>query len=359
MTGITEILQKDNFTKEEIQSLLLTEGSDRQVLFEKALNMKLREVGNKVYLRGLIEFSNVCIKDCYYCGIRKSNGQVTRYRLTDDEVLEATRFAFENNYGSVVLQSGENISSAFTSRIERLIKEIKKLSNDRLGISLSLGEQDEETYKRWFNAGAHRYLLRIETSDRELYKKLHPADHSFDFRLGCLETIKKSGFQIGTGVMIGLPFQNVESLANDLLFMLEFDVDMVGMGPYIEHAGTPLYAFRGELWEIQERFSMTLKMVAILRLMMKNINIAATTALQAIDPMGREKAVKVGANIIMPNITPGKYRNDYTLYENKPCVGDEPDQCLGCLDARLSIADSEIGYGEWGDSKHFRKRNEG
>jgi biotin synthase len=356
MTGITEILQKDNFTKEEIQSLLLTEGSDRQVLFEKALEMKLIEVGNKVYFRGLIEFSNVCIKDCYYCGIRKSNGQVTRYTLTDDEVLEAARFAFENNYGSVVLQSGENISSAFTSRIERLIKEIKKLSNDRLGITLSLGEQDEETYKRWFNAGAHRYLLRIETSDRELYKKLHPADHSFDIRLGCLETLKKLNFQAGTGVMIGLPFQTVESLANDLLFMQEFDVDMVGMGPYIEHAGTPLYAHRSELWDIQERFSMTLKMIAILRLMMKNINIAATTALQAIDPMGREKAVKVGANIIMPNITPGKYRNDYLLYENKPCVDEDPDQCLGCLDARLSIADSEIGYGEWGDSKHFQSR---
>jgi len=356
MISIPEIVNKPSFSKEEIVALLNASGADRQLLFERALEVKLGEVGNKVYFRGLIEFSNVCSKDCYYCGIRKSNELVKRYTLTDDEVISAARFAYENRYGSVVLQSGETTSSAFTTRIERLIKEIKHLSNDQLGITLSLGEQEEEVYQRWFNAGAHRYLLRIETSDRELYKKLHPADHRFDFRLGCLETLKNIGYQAGTGVMIGLPFQTVESLADDLLFMQEFDVDMVGMGPYIEHAGTPLYEYRSELWDIQERFSMTLKMVAILRLMLKNINIAATTALQAIDPMGREKAVKVGANIIMPNITPGKYRNDYALYENKPCVDEDPDQCLGCLDARLSIADSEIGYGEWGDSKHFQSR---
>jgi len=356
MISIAEIMNSSTFSKDDIVALLQCEGVEKQLLFEKSLEMKLREVGNKVYFRGLIEFSNVCSNDCYYCGIRKSNEQVKRYTLADEEVLSAARFAYENRYGSVVLQSGETTSSAFTTRIERLIKEIKHLSNDQLGITLSLGEQDEEVYRRWFDAGAHRYLLRIETSDQQLYTKLHPGDHSFAYRLSCLETLKKIGFQSGTGVMIGLPFQTVEQLAGDLLFMREFDVDMVGMGPYIEHAGTPLYAYRGELWDIQERFVMTLKMVAILRLMMKNINIAATTALQAIDPMGREKAVKVGANIIMPNITPGKYRNDYALYENKPCVDEDPDQCLGCLDARLSLADSEIGYGEWGDSKHFSNR---
>lgn len=356
MDSIKEIINKEIFSKEEIIALLQCEGADRQLLFEKALEMKLQEVGNKVYFRGLIEFSNVCAKDCYYCGIRKSNEKVKRYTLTDEEVLDAARFAFKNNFGSIVLQSGENNSSTTIARIVRLIKEIKILSNDRLGITLSLGEQDEDVYRRWFDAGAHRYLLRIETSDKELYRKLHPEDHRFDFRLGCLETLRKIGYQVGTGVMIGLPFQTVEHLAGDLLFMKAFDVDMVGMGPYIEHAETPLYEYRGELWDIQERFSMSLKMVATLRLMMKNINIAATTALQAIDPMGREKAIKVGANIIMPNITPGKYRNDYSLYENKPCVDEDPDQCLGCLDARLSIADSEIGYGEWGDSKHYNTR---
>lgn len=356
MISINEILNKDSFSKEEISALLLCEGADRQLLFDKALEVKLREVGNKVYFRGLIEFSNVCSKDCCYCGIRRSNDKVHRYTLTDNEVIEAARFASENNFGSIVLQSGENNSSAFIFRIERLIKEIRKLSNDQLGITLSLGEQEDEVYRSWFDAGAHRYLLRIETSSKELYKKLHPVDHLFDYRLERLETLRKIGYQVGTGVMIGLPFQRVEQLADDLLFIKTFDVDMVGMGPYIEHAETPLYKFRHGLWDIQERFNMSLKMVAVLRLMLKDINIAATTALQAIDPLGREKAVKVGANIIMPNITPGKYRNDYSLYENKPCVDEEPGQCLGCLDARLSIADSEIGYGEWGDSKHFRKR---
>ena len=156
--------------------------------------------------------------------------------------------------------------------------------------------------------------------------------------------------------MIGLPFQTIEHLADDLLFMKEFDVDMVGMGPYIEHHDTPLYQFRSELMPVQERFNLALKMIAVLRIIMKDINIAAATALQAIDPLGREKAVKVGANVIMPNVTPGLFRNDYALYENKPCTDEQPEDCGGCLDARIQLADGEIGYGEWGDSKHFFKR---
>ena len=156
--------------------------------------------------------------------------------------------------------------------------------------------------------------------------------------------------------MIGLPFQDTGDLADDLLFMKEFNIDMVGMGPYIEHKDTPLYAYRNQLRPIEERFDMALKMIATLRILMKDINIAAATALQAIDPLGREKAVKVGANIIMPNITPGKYRNDYALYENKPCVDEEPEECKNCLDVRVKLADGEIGYNEWGDSKHFHKR---
>jgi biotin synthase len=167
------------------------------------------------------------------------------------------------------------------------------------------------------------------------------------------------GYQTGTGVMIGLPFQDTGHLADDLIFMKEFDVDMVGMGPYIEHQDTPLYEFRNDLRPIGERFDMALKMIATLRIMMKDINIAASTALQAIDPLGREKAVRAGANIIMPNMTPGNYRNDYALYENKPCSDEEPEECVNCLDARIRLADSKIGYGEWGDSKHFlaRKKN--
>ncbi len=225
-------------------------------------------------------------------------------------------------------------------------------------VTLSLGEQKEEVYQRWFDAGAHRYLLRIETSNPELYQMYHPTDtlHEYARRLTCLKTLQRIGYQTGTGVMIGLPFQTTADLADDLLFMKQFDVDMVGMGPYIEHQHTPLYQYRSELLPIQERFGLALKMIAILRILMKDINIAAATALQAIDPLGREKAIRIGANIIMPNITPGKFRNDYALYENKPCVDEEPEECKNCLDVRIQLADGEIGYGEWGDSLHYSKR---
>jgi len=356
--NLREILEMGTLDREDLIKLLESENEERELLFRKAAEIKIREIGNKVHFRGLVEFSNICGKDCYYCGIRKSNRNTHRYNVTDDQILEAARFAHENNYGSLVLQSGELESTAFTNRIESLLKEIKKLSNGELGITLSLGEQSRDVYKRWFDAGAHRYLLRIETSNPELYKKYHPNDslHDFQKRLNCLENLKELGYQTGTGVMIGLPFQDTGHLADDLLFMKEFDVDMVGMGPYIEHQDTPLFRFRRELRSIQERFELALKMIATLRILMKDINIAAATALQAIDPVGREKAIKVGANIIMPNITPGKFRNDYALYENKPCVDEEPEECKHCLDVRIQLADGEIGYGEWGDSKHFHKR---
>ncbi|MFA9388970.1 MAG: [FeFe] hydrogenase H-cluster radical SAM maturase HydE [Prolixibacteraceae bacterium] len=356
MSRVTDTINQSNFTRENIIALLQCEGSDRTFLFQKALQMKLDEVGRKVFFRGLVEFSNVCSKDCYYCGIRSSNSKVNRFNLADEQILAAAKFACENNYGSLVLQSGELVSSEFANRIERLLKEIKKLGTNELGITLSVGEQSHEVYQRWFDAGAHRYLLRIETSNSELYHKIHPENHSFQGRIECLKSLQRIGYQTGTGVMVGLPFQTIEDLADDLLFMKNFNIDMVGMGPYIEHPETPLYQYRNELWDINDRFDMTLKMIAILRLMMKDINIAAATALQAIDPMGREKALRIGANIIMPNITPGLYRNDYALYQNKPCVDEEPEQCMGCLDARIAIADSEIGYGEWGDSKHYYRR---
>jgi len=272
--------------------------------------------------------------------------------------LKAVKFCYENNYGSVVLQSGENSTPSFANRIENLLKEIKKLSNNQLGITLSCGEQSEEVYKQWFDAGAHRYLLRIETTNQNLYKKIHPSDHSFDNRLQCIRYLQNIGYQTGTGVMIGLPFQTVDDLANDLLYMKQINIDMVGMGPYIEHTETPLYQYRDQLWSLDTRFDMSLKMIAVLRILMKDINIAAATALQAIDPVGREKGIKVGANIIMPNVTPGQFRNDYSLYQNKPCVDEEPENCTGCLDARIALSDSEIGYGEWGDSNHFFKRRE-
>jgi biotin synthase len=356
--GVKEILENGKLGREEIITLLEATGEDKQVLFKKANEVKLQELGNRVHFRGLVEFSNICGKDCYYCGIRKSNREVQRYNLSDDQILDAARFAHMNAYGSFVMQAGELESPAFTLRVENLLKEIKKLSNNELGITLSLGEQTEEVLERWFAAGAHRYLLRIESSNPELYQRYHPSDtlHDYARRLTSLKTLQRIGYQTGTGVMIGLPFQSTGDLADDLLFMKHFDIDMVGMGPYIEHQDTPLYQFRSELLPIEQRFDFTLKMIATLRIMMKDINIAAATALQAIDPLGREKAVKVGANIIMPNITPGKFRNDYALYENKPCVDEEPEECKNCLDVRIQLADGEIGYKEWGDSKHFHKR---
>ena len=355
---IKEILKKEVFTRENIIYLLESEGEDRTLLYKKSAEIKERFIGNKVWFRGLIEFSNICSKDCLYCGIRKGNKNLTRYNLSDDEILAAARFAYENHYGSIALQSGEIESPYVTNRIENLLYRIKELSAGELGVTLSVGEQDHEVYKRWYDAGAHRYLLRVESTNQKLYEKIHPNDskHDFNNRLKCLKSLQNIGYQTGTGVMIGLPFQTMDDLAGDLLFMKEFDIDMCGMGPYIEHADTPLIKHSGKLMPLSERLDLTLKMIAIIRIMMKDINIVAATALQAIDPMGREKAVKIGANILMPNITPGKYRDSYKLYDNKPCTDDSAEDCQSCLEARVSLADAEVIYGEWGDSKHYKER---
>ena len=355
---IQTILNNESFHREDLITLLKCDGEEKELLFRRSREIKEEHCGNKVYFRGLVEFSNICRKNCYYCGIRKDNNLTERYNLTDSEILGSARFAYQNNYGSLVLQSGELENRAFTSRITGLLRQIRELSDGKLGITLSLGEQTGDVYREWFKAGAHRYLLRIETSNRELYSRIHPADpdHDFDRRVSCLRSLRDAGYQTGTGVMIGLPFQTVGDLADDIIFMRDMDVDMVGMGPYIEHASTPLIKFRDSLLPIGERFDLALKMIAVLRIVMKDINIAAATALQAIDPLGREKAIGIGANVIMPNITPGKYRDSYALYENKPCTGDAAEDCKNCLEARLQLADAEIGYGEWGDSKHFFRR---
>lgn len=358
MPDITGILQKESFDKTDIINLLNSENNDRLLLFKKAEEIKEKYIGNKVWLRGLVEFSNICGKDCLYCGIRKGNKNLTRYNLSDEEILDSVKFAIDNNYGSIALQSGEIESDYFTKRVEDLILKIKELSSGKIGITISLGEQVPEVYKRWFDAGAHRYLLRVESSNRDLYYKIHPKNdkHDFDRRFSCLKNLQDIGYQTGTGVMIGLPFQTIEDLADDLLFMKNFDIDMCGMGPYIAHADTPLIDYKDNLLPLSERFSLSLKMISIMRIMMKDVNIVAATALQAIDPIGREKAIKIGANIIMPNITPGKYRDSYKLYENKPCTDDSAEDCKSCLEMRVSLANSEIIYNEWGDSKHYNNR---
>lgn len=361
MNNIQQILEKESFSRDDLVALLNAKGEVRKALLNASAKRKLQSVGNKVYFRGLIEFSNICSKDCLYCGIRKSNNNVKRYNLTDEEILDACRFAWENQFGSVVLQSGEISSKTFVARINNLLKKIKQLSNNELGITLSCGEQTLKTYQRWFDSGAHRYLLRIESSNRNLYYKIHPQTqkHSFEKRIEALHFLRETGYQTGTGVMIGLPFQTIEDLADDLLFFKKLDIDMCGMGPYIEHENTPLFRFRELLKTKQERFDLALNMIAVLRLLMPDINIAAATALQAIDPAGREKALKTGANILMPNLTPCNFRKEYLLYKDKPCLDEDAELCKNCLEARIEIAGCEIGFGEWGDSKHFKKRISG
>jgi biotin synthase len=355
---VKDILAKGNFSRENITALLESEGEDKKLLFRESAYTKEKYIGNKVWIRGLIEFSNICGKNCLYCGIRKGNKNLRRYNLDDGEILEAADFAYRNRYGSIALQSGEIESKSFTERVENLIHRIKELSNGELGITLSVGEQTASVYKRWFDAGAHRYLLRIEATNPQLYRRIHPNNtrHDFQRRLDCLKSLQDTGYQTGTGVMVGLPYQTIDDLAGDLLFMKEFDIDMCGMGPYIEHADTPLIRVSQTLLPPAERLDLTLKMLAVLRIMMKDINMVAATALQAIDPAGREKAVKAGANIIMPNITPGMYRDSYKLYNNKPSTGDSAEDCLSYLEERLTLIDTEIVYGEWGDTSHYRKR---
>ncbi len=357
--SLKSILKKKELSKEDILILLSsTDKEDKLLIFRKAYDIKLKYIGNKVNLRGLIEFSNQCSKNCLYCGIRGGNPKIQRYTVSDDEVLERVQFAWKNKFGSIVLQSGEKDNAGFIDHVAHLLKEIKRTTDNEIGITLSCGEQIEDTYQRWFDRGAHRYLLRIETSNKDLYQKIHPNNslHSFENRMNALHLIQKIGYQTGTGVMIGLPFQTIEHLADDLLFFRELNIDMVGMGPYIEHEDTPLFQFKDQLMPRIERFNLTLKMVAILRILMKDINIAATTALQAIDPIGREKALKAGANIIMPNITPLKYRGNYLLYNDKPCVDEDAEDCMKCLEMRVRLAGDTISYDTWGDSLHFQKK---
>ena len=358
MNEISEILNKRELNKQDIIALLEAEGDNRKLLFNKAAEVKKEFVGNKVYYRGLVEFSNLCYKNCLYCGIRAGNQNSNRYDINDEAILEAVKFAHDNKYASIVFQAGERDDDEFIEKVDRILKKSKEITNGEIGITISLGEQTEEVYQRWFDSGAHRYLLRIESSNRDLYYKIHPKNqkHNFEQRMKALETLKKVGYQTGTGVMIGLPFQTMGDLADDILFFRDFDVDMVGMGPYIEHEDTPLYEFRESLMPLDDRFWLAMKMIAILRIVMKDINIAAATALQAIDPAGREKALKVGANIIMPNITPSLHRKDYLLYQNKPCTDEGADDCTSCMEARIQLVGDEIGYNEWGDSEHFKKK---
>lgn len=353
-----QLIHQPSFTREEIVRILAANEDETKLLLEYAQELRIKHIGNEVYLRGLIEITNTCSKDCYYCGIRKSYKNCVRYMLTDSEVLAAAEYAYKQNFGSIVIQGGELESPSWTDRIENILRAVKDLSNGELGVTLSLGEQSEETYKRWFDAGAHRFLLRFETSDPDHYKLLHPNDskHDYQNRLKCLGLLRKTGYQVGTGVMIGLPFQTMENLADDLIKMKELDIDMCGMGPYIEHHETPLYQYRDQLIPIKERFDLSLKMIATLRLLIHDINIAGTTAMQTIDPEGRQKAFKAGANVVMPNITPTKYRDNYLLYDNKPGTKDDEEDSTRKVLEIIRESGFIPGTGKWGDSRHFKNR---
>lgn len=342
--------------KAEILRLLsITDKVELEQLHKQAYEIKKQYVGTKVYFRGIVELSNICSKNCYYCGIRSGNSKVDRFTLSKDEAVANAMWAFEQQYGSVVIQSGERSDAAFVDFIEDIVRTIREKSNNELGITLSLGEQSEDTYRRWYAAGAHRYLLRIESSNRELYAKLHPADHDWDTRVNCIRTLKRLGYQCGTGVMIGLPFQTLEHLADDIMFFWDEDIDMIGMGPYIPHEDTPL-AKEMPNYSEEAHLELALKMIAVCRILLKDVNIASTTALQALKPDGRELGLLAGANIIMPNITDTKYRGNYQLYRGKPCLDENADLCRGCLERRIGSIGEEIGYAQWGDSPHHKNR---
>lgn len=319
-------------------------------LCEEAYRVKVATVGPEVYLRGLVEISNICRKNCLYCGIRRDI-RCPRYELSEEEVLSAARTAAGRRFGSVVIQGGERTDAAFIRKITRLLKAIKEIDtgdDPPLGITLSLGEQSREVYEEWFDAGAHRYLLRIEASNPDLYRKIHPEDHSYDRRLQALYDLKEIGYQAGTGAMIGMPFQTAEDLADDLLFYRQFDAPMVGMGPYNPHPETPLTLSGDPYPSAERRFALGLKMIALLRLLMPDINIAAATSLEVLDPRGREMGLLSGANVFMPNLTPREQMVKYNLYDRKTALPDGPSS----LADSLSVQGIVIGYGRWGDSKH-------
>ncbi len=363
MEKTKKILDKEQLEKEDLIYLLSLENDDEiELLRQKAEQTLFGLVGEKVFFRGLIEFSNICTSDCLYCGIRKSNPNVSRYTLDEAEILEQVQQCANLGYGSIVLQSGERSDNLFIDFLVKILKKIKQMTisekqPEGLGITLCVGEQTEENYRRLYDAGAHRYLLRIESSNPELFRKIHPPEQKYETRVKALKALKNVGFQVGTGVMIGLPEQTIEDLANDILFFKEMDIDMLGMGPYVIHNETPFAVYSDYYEKNKEKiYKLALKMIAVCRIFLKDVNIASTTALQAMQPVGREDGLMFGANIIMPLLTPTYRRKEYQLYEGKPCIEDSTEDCYFCISNRIASIGRTIGLDAWGDSKHALKR---
>jgi len=313
-------------------------------LFEKARRIRQAHYGNDVYLRGLIEFTNYCKNDCLYCGIRRSNKNASRYRLTKEQILSCCEEGYGLGFRTFVLQGGEDGHYSDEMFID-LIREIKTRYPD-CALTLSLGERSYESYKALYEAGADRYLLRHETADSVHYSKLHPPALTLETRKKCLMDLKKIGYQVGSGFMVGSPGQTSAQLAEDLLFLHELQPQMVGIGPFIAHHDTPFASEESGTTEL------TLFLLGLIRLMLPAVLLPATTALGTIDPLGREKGILAGANVVMPNLSPREVRDKYLLYDNKICTGDEAAECRHCIDGRIS----SIGYQvvvDRGDSKQI------
>ncbi|WP_088228442.1 [FeFe] hydrogenase H-cluster radical SAM maturase HydE [Desulfosporosinus sp. FKB] len=342
---IEKAYQTNDLSKEEIIALVETiTPEEREILYKNALKTKQNYYGNKVYLRGLIEFSNICRQDCLYCGLRASNTKVERYRLTPGEILACCDKGYELGYRTFVLQSGEDLW--YTVEIlSELIRQIKKRYDQEVAVTLSIGERGAETYQSLFASGADRFLMRHETATEGLYESLHPT-MSFTNRRACLNALKEIGYQVGAGFMVGLPGQTPADLAEDLHYLKELHPDMIGIGPFIPHSETPLGGEKGGTVDD------TLVMVALARLLVPDSLIPATTALGTLHPLGRELALQAGANVVMPIITPTSVRKQYALYENKICGDDHPEDCRYCIERRIQAVGQDVDLGK-GDSWKF------
>ena len=329
------------FTKSELIDIL-KDDSQNEWLFSLADKTRKDNVSDEVHLRGLIEFSNICKRQCKYCGLRAENKTVERYRILPDDIIKYAKNAVDMGYRTIVLQSGED--SYFSKNIMcEVISKIKQLD---VALTLSIGELSFEEYKAFKNAGADRYLIRIETTDRNLYKAMHP-NMDFDNRLRCLKDLKKLNYEVGTGCLVGLPGQTIESLADDILFFKKIDADMVGIGPFIPHPNTPLKdESKGNFW-------LAVKVMALTRIMLPDINIPATTAMETLNPNGRIIALKSGANVVMPNVTSIQYRAKYEIYPDKICINENPDKCRNCIGAKIKSIGRTIST-DYGKSKHHK-----
>ena len=332
---LSKIEQEQMISREELEELLTTTDQELiEELYRRARATAGKYYGKEIYLRGLIEFTNYCKNNCYYCGIRCGNEKAQRYRLTMDQILSCCESGWELGFRTFVLQGGED--GYYTDeKLVSLIRGIKEIYPD-CALTLSIGEKSEESYRAYREAGADRYLLRHETACEEHYRKLHPAEMSGENRRNCLRILKKLGYQTGAGFMVGSPFQTVDDLVEDFLFLKELDPEMVGIGPFIAHQDTPFHDRESGTLED------TLFYLALLRLMLPNVLLPATTALGTIHPKGRELGVRSGANVVMPNLSPVSVRKKYMLYDGKICTGDEAAECRYCLSRRMEAIGCQI-----------------